>query len=52
MKSDSNNIKFSCFKGKNLNSDTRLDYNFQSKNSFKKKEVKKKKMKIKIQNSN
>ena len=43
MKSDSNNIKFSCFKGKNLNSDPRLDYNFQSKNSFKKKEVKKKK---------
>jgi serine/threonine protein kinase len=42
MKSDSNNIKFSSFKGKNLNSDPRLDYNFQSKNSFKKKEVKKK----------
>ena len=42
-KSDSNNMKFSCFKTKKLNSDPRLGYNFQVKNSFRKKEVKKKK---------
>ena len=42
-KSDSNNIKFSSFKAKRLNTDPRLGYNFQVKSSFRKKKSNKKK---------
>jgi hypothetical protein len=42
-KSDVNNIKFSNYKIKKLNSDPRLGYKFNLKNSFKKKDIKKKK---------